>query len=82
MSEGQQPSLQHTVRCKAMHANIEAMEYITNNLLVQIKAAHEKILYNHNEEAMTFLAKTKSTLEAMSALYEATEKLNTNVLQF
>jgi len=65
-----------------MHANIEAMEYIVNNLLIQIKAAHEKALYNNSEEAMTELAKTKPTLEAIAALYEATDKLNTNVLQF
>lgn len=82
MSEDKEPPIQHIVRCKAMHANIEAMEYILNNLLVEIQKAYEAILYNKNESAINALTKIKPGLEALSTLHEATEKLNTSVLQF
>ena len=74
--EEKSPSTQDYVRFKAMHANIEAIEYLLKDLTTQIKQAHEHILYNKDFDAIGTMKGFDSSLETMLLLYQATTRLH------
>ena len=75
--EEKSPSTQDYVRFKAMHANIEAIEYLLKNASQQIKEAHEHILYNKADEAMGKLHDFENNLGTMLSLYQTSVQLHT-----
>ncbi len=74
------PSTEDYVKFKAMHANIEAIEYMLKDALQQIKEAHEHILYNKADEAMGKLHNFESNITTMQSLYQTSARLHTTTI--
>ena len=70
------PSAEDYVKFKAMHANIEAIEYLLKDVTAQVKQAHEHILYNKDFDAMGTMKGFDGALETMLSLYQTTEQLH------
>lgn len=79
--EEKSPSTEDYVKFKAMHANIEAIEYLLKNASQKIKEAHEHILYNKADEAMGKLHDFENNLDTMLSLYQTSARLHTTTIK-
>ncbi len=81
MKKEEKPSAEDYVKFKAMHANIEAIEYLLKDVSQQIKKAHEHILYNKDFDAMGELRGFDDKLGTMLSLYQVTAQLHTTTIK-
>lgn len=78
MSEEQNtvPCAKDYARFKAMHANIEAIEYLLSDLTHAVQKASAHILYNKADAAMAEIRQCHSIMSSISDLYQATSSLH------
>ncbi len=79
--EEKPPSTEDYVKFKAMHANIEAIEYLLKDVSQQITKAHEHILYNKDFDAMGAMKGFENSLNTMLSLYQATDQLHVTIFK-
>lgn len=72
----QPPTVYDAVRYKAMHANIEAIQYLLKDALEQVTKAHDKILYNKEYDAMGIMKGFDNYLNTMTSLHKATVQIH------